>query len=139
MRTELLNGSGQIYLTIEYDHLNQWVYNNWIGLQTHIGILAGADACLGPLWENACSYLLNDNRQARGPWNQALPWLVHDWAPRARAQGLTHLALIVSPDEPAADSARALQQHVSQHLHMSLFDELGPAQIWLQQAQWQAR
>ena len=68
MATELLNGFGKVYLTIDYDAANQWVYNNWIGYQTYTGIISGADACLVPLRENHCAYLLNDNSGLRGPW-----------------------------------------------------------------------
>ena len=31
MATELLNGFGKVYLTIDYDPTNGWVYNNWLG------------------------------------------------------------------------------------------------------------
>ena len=78
MPTELTNGFGKVYLAIEYDAANGWVYNNWIGYQTYTGIIAGADACLYPLRENACAYLFNDNREVIGPWDHAVEWIVTD-------------------------------------------------------------
>ncbi|RZK52173.1 MAG: STAS/SEC14 domain-containing protein, partial [Hymenobacter sp.] len=92
MLAELVNGFGKTYLTIDYDAANNWVYNNWIGYQTYVGVIAGADACLPPLRENHCAYLLNDNRQVVGPWDHAVQWIATDWAPRAAGQGLTHFA-----------------------------------------------
>jgi hypothetical protein len=109
MRTELTNGFGKVYLTIEYDPTGPWVYNNWIGYQTFAGIIVGADECLHPLRENNCAHLLNDNRQVIGPWDHAVKWIVTDWAPRATAQGLTHFANVVSPESLAALSAEAMQ------------------------------
>jgi hypothetical protein len=135
MRTELTNGFGKIYLTIEYDTVHKWVYNNWIGYQTYVGIIAGADACLHPLQEHNCPYLLNDNRQVIGPWNHAVEWIVTDWAPRATEQGLTHFAHVVSPESMAAQSAEAMHIGIGGHLQMRMFGDINEAQAWLRDAQ----
>ena len=135
MTTELTNGFGKVYLTIEYDEANGWLYNNWIGYQTYIGIVAGADACLHPLRENRCSYLLNDNRQVVGPWNHAVEWIVSDWAPRAVAQGLTYFANVVSPESMAALSAEAMHLGLGGRLQMRMFGNIDEARAWLRAAQ----
>jgi hypothetical protein len=135
MPIELTNGFGKVYLTIEHDAANQWVYNNWIGYQTYIGIIAGADACLHPLSENRCPYLLNDNRQVIGPWNHAVEWLATDWAPRASRQGLTHFAHVVSPESLAATSAEAMYLGINGKIQMRMFSEINEAQAWLREAQ----
>ena len=133
--TELTNGFGKVYLTIDYEAANGWVYNNWVGYQTFTGIIAGADACLHPLRENACAYLLNDNREVVGPWDHAVEWIVTDWAPRAQAQGLTHFANIVSPESLAALSAEAMALGLGGRLQMRMFSDLATAQAWLRAAQ----
>ena len=135
MATELVNGFGKVYLTIEYDPANHWVYNNWIGYQTYVGIIKGADECLYPLQENNCSYLLNDNRQVLGPWNHAVEWLVRQWAPRAMAQGLTHVAQVVSPESFAAQSAEAMYVGISDRFQMRMFGAITDAQAWLREEQ----
>jgi hypothetical protein len=135
MSTELVNGFGKVYLTIEYDAANNWVYNNWIGEQTYVGVVAGADACLHPLCENACAYLLNDNRQVVGPWDHAVKWVVSDWGPRAQAQGLTHFANVVSPEAMAALSAQAMYLGLGERLQMRMFDSIAAASTWLREAQ----
>jgi hypothetical protein len=135
MPATLTNGFGKVYLSIEYDAANGWVYNNWIGYQTYIGIIAGADACLHPLRENACAYLLNDNREVIGPWDHAVEWIVSDWAPRAIAQGLTHFANVVSPESMAAQSAEAMRLGIEGQLQMRMFDDIMEAQVWLREAQ----
>lgn len=136
---QLTNGFDKVYLTISYDHANRWVYNNWIGYQTYTGIIAGADACLHPLGQFNCPYLLNDNRQVVGPWDHAVEWIVTNWAPRAIAQGLTHFAQVVSPDSLAATSAEAMHLGIGGRLQMRMFGDIEEAQAWLRQAQRAAR
>lgn len=134
MPIELTNGFGAIYLTMDYEATGPWVYNNWIGAQTYVGIIAGADACLLPLREHRCPHLLNDNRQVIGPWDHAVNWIVNNWAPRAAAQGLTHFANVVSPEALAALSAEALQVGLSERLHMRMFSDIAQAKVWLRAA-----
>ena len=135
MPTELVNGFGKIYLTIDYDAANNWVYNNWIGTQTYVGVIAGADACLPPLRENSCAYLLNDNRQVIGPWDHAVQWIATDWAPRAASQGLTHFANVVSPEAMAALSAEAMYLGIGERLQIRMFGDIDAARAWLHAAQ----
>ncbi|TVT43591.1 STAS/SEC14 domain-containing protein [Hymenobacter setariae] len=139
MSTDLINGFGNVYLRITYDAANRWVCNEWIGYQTYIGILAGADACLQPLQENHCAYLLNDNRRVIGPWDHAVEWVVSNWAPRAIAQGLTHFANVVSPEALAASSAQSMAIGLHGQLQMHMFDNVEAAQEWLREAQQQSK
>ncbi|AMJ67188.1 hypothetical protein [Hymenobacter sp. PAMC 26628] len=111
------------------------MYNNWVGYQTYVGIVAGADACLFPLRDNRCAYLLNDNREVVGPWNHAVAWIVTDWAPRAAAQGLTHFANVVSSESMAAQSAEAMFLGIGARLQMRMFGAIEEAQAWLREAQ----
>lgn len=135
MTTELKNGFGKVYLATAYDATNGWVYNNWMGYQTLPGIVAGADACLNPLRDHRCAYLLNDNRQVIGPWDHAVDWIVTDWAPRALAQGLTHFANVVSPESMAALSAEAMRLGLDGQLQMRMFGDFDEAKAWLREAQ----
>jgi hypothetical protein len=135
MPTDFLNGFGKVYLRISYDPAHHWVYNEWLGEQTYTGILVGADACLGPVAEHACAYLLNDNRQVVGPWDHAVAWIATNWAPRASAAGLTHFANVVSPEALAASSAQAMALGLQQQLQMQLFGDLEEARQWLRAAQ----
>jgi len=138
MPTDLLNGFGTVYLRISYDEANDWVYNEWLGDQTYTGIIVGADACLGPLTEHTCAYLLNDNRRVTGPWDHAVDWIVRNWAPRAIAAGLTHFANVVSPEALAASSGQAMALGLHGQLHMHQFGDLEEARQWLRTAQQKA-
>ncbi|MBC6699293.1 STAS/SEC14 domain-containing protein [Hymenobacter sp. BT190] len=138
MLSELTNGFGKVYLTIDYDAANHWVCNNWIGYQTYTGVIAGADACLFPIRDNSCPYLLNDNRQVLGPWDHAVEWIATNWAPRAIEAGLTHFAHIVSSESLAASSAQSMFLGIGGRLHMRMFSDAAEAQQWLREAQQQA-
>ena len=135
MPINLTNGFGKVYLHIMYDETNHWVYNDWIGYQTYVGIVAGAEACLGPLAEHHCAYLLNDNRQVIGPWDHAVEWIVTNWAPRAIASGLTHFANVVSAESLAASSAQSMAVGLNGQLQMALFSDIEKAKQWLRGAQ----
>jgi hypothetical protein len=139
MSTDLINGFDKVYLRISYDPANHWVHNEWIGYQTYVGIVSGADACLLPLAEHKCAYLLNDNRQVVGPWDHAVEWIVTNWAPRAIAGGLTHFANVVSPESLAANSAQSMALGLDGQLQMRLFGNIDEAKQWLQEAQRRAR
>jgi hypothetical protein len=135
MMTELKNGFGKVYLTTTYEATNGWVYNNWIGYQSLPGIRVGADACLKPLRENRCAYLLNDNREVLGPWDHAVEWIIQDWAPRAISQGLTHFANVVNAESMAALSAEAMRLGLDGQLQMRMFGNVDEAKAWLREAQ----
>ncbi len=125
-------------MTAEYDAQNHWVHNHWVGHQTYEGIIAGAEACLDLLQQFACAYLLNDNRQVLETWDQAVMWVVQDWAPRAKAAGLTHIAQIVSVDTLGAHSAELLRAGLKPTFAIRTFTVLADAEAWLREAQQQA-
>jgi hypothetical protein len=72
MATELVNQLGNVYLTLEYDGDNNWLYTSWVGYQTYHNVVNGAHAILQLLQEHACPFLLNDNRAVVGPWDHSV-------------------------------------------------------------------
>jgi hypothetical protein len=136
MPTELINELGRVYLQLEYDAKNRWVSINWIGEQSYASILAGADAGLDYIRDNACCCLLNDNRQITGSWSEhAVEWAVANWAPRAIQAGLTHMANVVSPESLAAIYAEVMHLDLAERLQVRQFNTMALAQAWLHEAQ----
>lgn len=135
MGTHLRNSTGSLYLTIDYDADNHWVCNTWSGAQSFAGMSMGADATLHALQKHRCGYLLNDGRQVVGPWDHIVPWMFTDWLPRALAQGLTHLAIVVSPEALAARPAEPLPAHLGSQVQLRVFEEGAAAHAWLHEAQ----
>ncbi|WP_303309597.1 hypothetical protein [Hymenobacter sp. BT730] len=135
MKITLTNSANEVYLTSEYDPANHWVCNHWQGEQTYVGMVAGANACLALLQQHQCAYLLNDNRQAVGLWDEILEWVTTSWTPRAMAAGLTHFAQVVSLDTLAADSSEVMRVSLKDKFHMHSFTIMAEAQAWLRAAQ----
>jgi hypothetical protein len=135
MKKEISNAFGNVFLTIEYDAVNHWVENTWLGYQTTESIIKGANACIEEIEAHQCAYLLNDNQQVLGPWDHATDWIAEDWTPRAIAAGLTHFAHVVSPESLAALSAETMQVKVSGSFNMQTFDNQEEAKAWLKEAQ----
>ncbi|MGI4871419.1 MAG: hypothetical protein ACRYFX_09610 [Janthinobacterium lividum] len=131
MKKELTNAFGKVFLSIEYDRPNNWIYNDWQGYQTLESIMTGANTYLLELVQYQCPYLLNDNTNVRGPWDHAVAWLAQDWTPRAMAAGLTHFAHIVSPESFAAMSAEAMYTSIGSSFQMRIFGKVADAQQWL--------
>lgn len=135
MLLNLSNAAGRIFVTLEYDAANHWVYANWIGDQTYIGLVAGTEACLRLLHDNNCSCLFNDNRHVLSPWDNAHNWPATGWASHALAQGLTHLAHLVRPTSLISTGTEVLQEHRGKQLQLRAFAETAAAQQWLREAQ----
>lgn len=135
MQQIIRDEAGELYLIIEFDAANQWVYNNWIGLQSYANVVTGADACLQALRRHSCPYLLNDNRLVVGSWSHATQWVVNDWVVRAISKGLTHFAHVISPDMLAARSAEVMRFGIGGRLQIRMFDNIVEAKQWLREAQ----
>jgi hypothetical protein len=135
MKTELQDSSGRLYMSTVYDAANHWVYNTWIGEQSYLGVVAAAEACLALLKKHPCAYLISDNRQGIGTWDEVLEWVTHHWTPRAMAAGLTHFAQVVSVDSAAAYSSEMMRTNLEEKFQMRTFTVLAEAQAWLHKAQ----
>jgi hypothetical protein len=135
MKTELSNAFGTVFLTIEYDAKNNWIYNNWIGYQTTESIIKGGEAFLEFLEETKCPYLLNDNQQVVGPWDHGIDWITNEWKPRALASGLTHFAHVVSPDSLSANSAEIMKDNLDHFMTIAIFGTMEEAVAWLKEMQ----
>ncbi|WP_303310185.1 STAS/SEC14 domain-containing protein [Hymenobacter sp. BT730] len=134
------NGTGTDSLLVAYDPQNLWVHCTWTGEYTYEGIIAGLEACLALLVEHHCAHMLSDIRHLIGLWDTLVDWFVVDWCPRARAQGVTCIAIVVSPESLVAQSARAAQQSMGPDTRpeVRLFLSNIEAEAWLRQRQEEA-
>ncbi|MBG8554680.1 hypothetical protein [Hymenobacter guriensis] len=133
--TQYTNSFGNVYLTVQHDAANQWIYNNWQGLLSTDAVIQGCQGVLQVLHATKCPYMLNDNRAVIGSWNQANDWIEQQWMPQALAAGLTRFAHVVAPGIFGQASAEAMHQRVGNRFEMRLFQDIEAAQNWLQLAQ----
>ena len=131
MKKELINSFDKVYLTIEFDGANQWIYNNWIGVLPTEKVIQGCQATIDFLREKPCSKMLNDNRQVVGSWNSANEWIAQTWMPQVLALGLKRFALVLSPGIFGQASASEMVTRVGTLFEMRLFQDIELAKAWL--------
>ena len=132
MIEELKSSLGKVYLTIETDHENRWIFTDWQGYLTAANIKTGAKAYTEALANAGFSCVLNDTRSVRGPWDHSMDWVINEWAPNAAKAGLRHLAMISTP-ETLADGSAANFYAQLQAFQGQVFDNMADARHWLQQ------
>ena len=130
MRTELQSALGKVYLSIETDEKNRWIFVDWQGYLTAENIKTGAQAYTAALAKSGFSCVLNDTRSVRGPWDHSMDWVINVWAPNAAKAGLRHFAMITSPATLAEGSAANFYAQLTA-FQGQVFDNMGDARKWL--------
>lgn len=132
MVKEYKSALGKVYLTIEVDTENRWIFTDWQGYLTAENIKTGATAYVNALAKAGFSCVLNDTRSVRGPWDHSMDWVLNEWAPSAAQAGLRYFAMITTP-ETLADSSNATFYAQLTAFEAQLFDNLVDARAWLRQ------
>ncbi|PJJ59055.1 hypothetical protein [Hymenobacter chitinivorans] len=131
MATSLYRGDGTVYLTVERNRADNWIYARWRGRQTLGTIMDGGLTYVQMLREEPCPRLLNDHRDLVGTFTEANDWIQQVWTPLIMSAGLRSFAQIVSADIFSQLSVEDLQLRIADQLDMQLFESLEAAQLWL--------
>ena len=131
MKKSIVNSFDKVFLTIEFDAANQWIYNNWTGVLPTEKVIQGCQATIDFLREKPCAHMLNDNREVIGSWNSANEWIATNWMPQVLALGLKRFAHIVSPGIFGQASAEEMVTRVGTQLEIRLFKDVELAKQWL--------
>ena len=131
MKTTLTNSFDKVFMTIEFDAANQWIYNNWMGVLPTEKVIQGCQATIDFLREHRCAHMLNDNREVIGSWNSANDWIASNWMPQVLKLGLKRFAHIVSPGIFGQASAEEMVTRVGNQLEIRLFKDVELAKQWL--------
>ena len=134
MKKELTNSFDKVYLTIEFEEANNWVYNNWFGVLPTDKVIQGCQATIDYLREHLCPNMLNDNRAVIGSWSAANEWIATTWVPQVLRLGLKKFAHVVSPGIFGQASAAEMVTRVGTQLEMRLFEDIDLAKAWLRTA-----
>lgn len=132
MIQELKSSLGKVYLTIETDTENRWIFTDWQGYLTAENIKMGAQAYTDALATSGFSCVLNDTRLVRGPWDHSMDWVINEWAPSAAKAGLRHFAMISTPETLADGSAATFYGQLTA-FEGHVFNNMADAKNWLRQ------
>ncbi|WP_299758632.1 STAS/SEC14 domain-containing protein [uncultured Pontibacter sp.] len=132
---ELTSSTGKVFLTVEYDEVNNWVYNCWNGYVSPENIRQGCLAVLEAFQYQESVCILNDNRQLVGRWDDSVEWIEKEWMPRALRAGLLYFAHVANQESFAAASAAQLSSRTHGLFEMCIFGDLQQAQKWLKACQ----
>jgi hypothetical protein len=135
MLHELLNNQNKPFLQWEFDEKNNWIYLNWIGYISKENLLKGVLEVLDVLKEKSYPYLLNDNRELLGPWDQSNDWMEINMIPKLKEYGLKYFAHVLCTGIAGALSAQDLHRRVEDSFNMQIFGDMEKAQAWLKNAQ----
>ena len=134
MKKELTNSFDKVFLTIEFDVVNKWIYNNWFGVLPTEKVIQGGQATIDFLKGTPCPHMLNDNRNVVGSWSMANDWIAQNWVPQVLALGLKRFAHVVSPGIFGQASAAEMINRVGTQLEVRLFQDIELAKAWLHDA-----
>lgn len=132
---ELTSATGKIFLTVEYDAANNWIYNNWTGYVSPENVMQGSLAVLEAFrkYKSLCG--LNDNRELVGRWDESVDWIEKEWMPKAIAAGLRYFAHVANQESFGAASAADMLSRVHGLFQMRIFNDLESAKSWLKECQ----
>jgi hypothetical protein len=132
---ELQSATGKVYLTIDFDTHDKWIYSNWFGYASPDNVKQGALAVLDAYRLHPTPYLLNDNSQLVGRWDDSVDWIEETWMPQAIASGLRYFAHVANQESFAAASALDMLRRSEGLFQMQIFGDLDSAQEWLKECQ----
>jgi hypothetical protein len=129
---ELTNEGGYVYLSIETDKKNNWIYYKWRGFLLIEELKTGYNKILEVLEKERLDTALADHSNIVGPWNEANEWLVNEWTPRANKSGLRNLAINTAGDLFSNISLELfLINNKQTNYSTQVFDTLEDAKSWL--------
>jgi hypothetical protein len=132
MKRQLTDAIGQVFVTMEYDESQGWIYARWTGEQTDNTVREGSLACLDLVQMFQTSKFLNDSSLVTGTWPKTNEYLACYPIPEAIKAGLRYFAYVVPPGLEGKISVVDLHQRIGELITMKVFLEAKEAEKWLQ-------
>ena len=121
------------YITISYDHSNEWLLADWRGNQDLVSVKLGALELLRLMPLQRCHKILNDNALVTNMWSEAAEWGGTEWFPSMTAAGLQYFAWVYSPNLYSRLSTDLTLQFTVGNPVVATFDDMDTAKAWLKQ------
>jgi hypothetical protein len=125
-------------LTLLYQQANveiywddrEWLYVDWIGLQSVDNIYTGSDQILRLLQLKSAEAVLNDNTHLKGIWIGAAERIGREWFPNMVRAGLKRFAWVQSPSALSHVSMEETLRFAPPRVAQVFFTR-GEAEAWL--------
>ncbi|WP_338794140.1 hypothetical protein [Bernardetia sp. MNP-M8] len=131
----LKNSDEKVFYEVYVEAHTNCLYADWTGFVNVNNVKAGCLVALDLIKENNCPYIINDNTNLVGPWQQANQWIQEFWMPQAIEAGLRYMAHITSPDIFGKLSAQDLEKKAAGIFIMRLFKNKEQAEEWIKECQ----
>jgi hypothetical protein len=119
-------------IQIGFDHINDWLYAEWIGEQTLESVQEGCLQMLDYMRAERCHKVLNDNRLVTSMWSDAAEWGGKVWFPAMMDAGLEYFAWVYSPNVFSRLSTDLTLRYTTRPVVLP-FDSIDTAKAWLKQ------
>lgn len=132
---EVKDENQHVFVRVEYWDEKNTTYANWMGADLRVDqIKEGAMAILEQLTENQTSFVINDNREITGVWDEVNDWIANEWMPRAIGAGMRKFAHILSSDLFSQLSAEFMEENskeIEGDFQLRTFGNLEEVEKWL--------
>lgn len=133
MNKQLLNLSGQVYVTISYDEQKGWIQDKWMGnFGTQENFRAGVLSVVEFI-ENSqgqCTMWLADLSEMKGSWDSSREWLAQQIMPRAIQAGLLFEAVVLPKNIFSKLSTNDTIMRIAD-FELRQFQDAEEAKVWL--------
>jgi hypothetical protein len=130
-----VDSDGRVFYEAHVNPQSNCIYSTWNGFVNVENVKKACLAGLDLLKKYKCPYLINDNSNLRGPWQQANEWIETIWIPQAITLGLRYFAHIISSDIFGQLSAKDLEKKAVGIFNMRLFENVEQAEVWIKECQ----
>jgi hypothetical protein len=134
MRT-LIDQNQQVFIEVSWLEDKKIIHANWIGSYLSVDqVKQGGFLILEEIKNHQCVWLMTDNRQLEGVWDEANDWIANEWIPQAVEAGLLKLGHILSGDLYAQLSAEFMDDNVQKMentFQFKMFNSQDAAEHWL--------
>lgn len=122
------------HLIISYDKLNQWLYTDWVGVQSLRTLQLGSEQIMLHLRAEHCRKVLNDNTRVTSIHAQVRDWVEQGFLQQLASAGLEYMAWVYSPDFDSRFSTDLTLLRVTRPVVVG-FDDLVAAYAWLEKCE----
>jgi hypothetical protein len=129
---ELRKANGDIFFEAKRSLEHDYIFVNWIGIQTLETVVMGGNHILTMLKDKPSTGILNSNRELIGPWEIAVNWLSNKWVPQAKTLGLKVYAHVLSPGIYGRRSYKSFAPVLEKQFDSQSFSDESSAELWLQ-------